>query len=296
MGGTGVVFEGTRLSDGYGVVIKTLRPVYAYNADLCRRLKREAEVARRVAHPGIVPVLDEGTLPDGSPYLVLERIHGEPMNHLLRRVGILGVQETLAILRRVCDILHRAHAAGYVHRDVKPEHMVLDRTPDGELKIWLLDFGVCAADTAPAGEKDRERGRVFGTPSYVSPEQASGNPDVDARADVFGLGILVWEALAGRVPFSGSTVTNLLRRIIREDAPRLALNAPQIGRELDAVVARMLARTPDKRYASARAVARAIAPLLEDARGTERMLAANLRLGPGAARGNDLTTVERTAA
>ena len=156
MGGTGVVFEGTRLSDGYGVVIKTLRPVYAYNADLCRRLKREAEVARRVAHPGIVPVLDEGTLPDGSPYLVLERIHGEPMNHLLRRVGILGVQETLAILRRVCDILHRAHAAGYVHRDVKPEHVVLDRTPFVKLRKLVMNLLVRSV-TAVVPRANRRR-------------------------------------------------------------------------------------------------------------------------------------------
>ncbi len=279
VGGTGVVFEAKRLSDGYPVVVKTLRPVFAYNADLNRRISREREVAHRVAHPSIVPVLDEGRLPDGSVYLVLERIHGEPLNRLLRRVGILGVRETLTIARRTCDVLHHAHAAGYVHRDVKPEHIILDRDRDGSLRVWLLDFGVCAAATAPEGERERERGRVFGTPSYVSPEQASGNPDVDARADVFGLGIVVFEALCGRVPFSAGNVTQLLRRIIREDAPRVGLLAPQVTRELDTVVGRMLSRLPQRRYPNMRAVSRALAPFIGDQKAVERRLAANIRAG-----------------
>ncbi|MBX3247654.1 MAG: serine/threonine protein kinase [Myxococcales bacterium] len=297
VGGTGVVFEATPLGpnrEDRPLVVKTLRPVFAYNADLVRRLRREGEVARRVAHPAIVPVLDEGLLPDGSPYLVLERIGGESMNRLLRRVGILDVPSTLAIVRRVCDVLHRAHAFGYVHRDVKPEHIVLDRSPDGELVVRLLDFGVCAAETAPTDERERERGRVFGTPSYVSPEQASGDPDVDARADIFGLGVVVYEALAGRLPFTGSTVTNLLRRIIREDAPRVGLNAPAVPEGVDALVARMLARRREDRIPSARALSRAIAPMLASPREIERRLAASLRHG----RGLDMatTTVHHDAA
>lgn len=294
VGGTGVVFEATRISDGHSVVVKTLRPVFAFHADLVRRLRREGEVARRVAHPSIVPVHDEGLLTDGSPFLVMERIGGEPLHRLLHRVGILDAPEALAIVRRVCDVLHRAHAFGYVHRDVKPEHVVLGRNVDGDLTVRLLDFGVCAADTAPTDERERERGRVFGTPSYVSPEQACGDPDVDARADVFGLGVVLFESLAGRVPFSGSTVTNLLRRIIREDAPTLSQCAPQISPELDSLVARMLARKREDRFPSARAVSRAIAPLLPDVRATERRLAAALRVGGSLA--GSATTVHQTAA
>ncbi len=279
VGGTGIVFAGTRLNDGHSVVIKTLRPIYAHNADLCRRLIREREVSQRVAHPAIVPVTDQGQLHDGSPYLVMERVHGEPLNRLLRRSGPLGVAEMLAITRRLCDVLHRAHAYGYVHRDVKPEHIVLDRTAEGDLKLWLLDFGVCASATAPPDERERERGRVFGTPSYVSPEQASGDPDVDARADIFGLGVCVFEALSGRLPFSGSTVTNLLRRIIREDAPRLGLVAPHVSREVDYVVAQMLARDRHRRLSTARHVMRALAPLVPRQRQLERQLAARIHRG-----------------
>lgn len=279
VGGTGVVFEATRIADDYPVVVKTLRPQFAYNMDLNRRLLREREVSRRVAHPGIVPVIDEGRINDGSPFLVMERIYGEPLNALLRRVGPLGVNETLAITRRVCDVLHRAHANGYVHRDVKPEHIVLDRSSSGDLKVWLLDFGVCASATAPTEERERERGRVFGTPSYVSPEQASGNPDVDARADIFGLGVVVFECLSGRLPFTGTTVTNLLRRIIREDAPRVGLIAPHVGRQIDGIVGRMLSRDRDQRFNSMRGLARTLAPFVPTQRATERHLAENVRAG-----------------
>ena len=302
IGGTGVCFDARRVTDDHPVVVKTLRPVFADHPDLARRLRREAEVSQRVAHPSLVPVIDEGMLSDGSPYTVMERIHGEPLHRILRRVGYLEVEEIAALTIRVADVLHRGHSAGYVHRDVKPEHIVLDRAPGGELRLWILDYGVCAAETAPQDEVERERGRVYGTPSYVSPEQASGNPMVDARADVFGLGVVVFEALAGRLPFSGSTVTNLLRRIIREDAPRVGLIVPDLPAEIDAVVSTMLARKREDRFANMRAVARALAPFVRDRRAVERRLAAGLDVqsrGLGhyrSAVGDEITTVQRTAA
>ncbi len=278
IGGTGVVFSARRLEDDATVVIKVLRPLYAHNPDLARRLQREAEIPRRVAHPGIVPVIDSGFLPDGSPYVTMLLARGEGLNELLFRAGPLGVSETAVVLHRVADILHRAHAEGYVHRDVKPEHILLDRAESGDLRVTLLDFGVCAAQTAPEDERERERGRVFGTPTYVSPEQATGNPDVDGRADIFGLGVVAFEALTGRPPFKARDVTSLLRRIIREDAPRAGLVAPHVGARVDELVARMMARNPDERFPSARAVTRALAPLLSNRRSVERNLAAGLHV------------------
>lgn len=276
IGGTAVVFEATRMEDGLDVVVKTLRPIFIDNPDLVRRLRREGEVARTVAHPGIVAVLDEGVLEDGSPYLVLERLRGECMARLLRRVTTLDAEIVGLVMVRLAAILHVAHAHGYVHRDVKPEHIVLDRGEDGGLRVRLLDFGVCAAQTAPQDEKSREVGRVFGTPSYVSPEQASGDPDVDARADVFGMGVVMFEALTGRLPFTGSNVANLLRRIIREDAPRAGLIRHDVDFAWDELVARALARVAEDRFPSMRALARAIAPLLPDRAAIEQRLLAIL--------------------
>lgn len=287
IGGTGVVFEAERLCDGAPTVVKTLRPVYAYNAELSRRLRREAEVARSSLHPGLVPALDEGSLPDGSPYVVMERVWGESLGRLMRREGPLEGPDMAAIAIRTAAVLHSVHRRGYVHRDVKPEHVLLDRSPDGELLVSVLDFGVCAAQTAPGDERDAERGRVYGTPSYVSPEQACGNPDVDGRADVFGLGVVMFEGLAGRLPFTGSSVTSLLRRIIAEDAPRLGLVAPQVHRDLDAVVARALSRDKDQRFPCMRSFARALAPHVGRRIEREREVAARLVVGeahPDAAR------------
>ncbi len=125
IGGTGVVFEAERLSDKHIVVIKTLRPCFLDHPDLGRRLRREAEVARNVIHPGIVPVLDEGTLEDGSPYIIMEKVRGESLSRILLRRTTLRVDETAVIAMRVASILHAAHLQGYTHRDVKPEHILL---------------------------------------------------------------------------------------------------------------------------------------------------------------------------
>ncbi len=276
IGGTGVVFEGRALSDGSAVAIKTLRPCYVNHIDLGTRLRREAEVSRRVAHPGIVRVFDEGMLEDGSPYIVMPLMEGESLARVLSREDVLPLAEVAAISSRVAAILHVAHGAGYVHRDVKPEHVLLNRTPEGELSVHLLDFGVCASHDASSEEKARENGRVFGTPSYVSPEQASGEPNVDGRADLFSLGIVMFEALCGRLPFTGPTVSKLLLRIIRDDAPRIGELRSDADPGLELIVARLLERDRRDRLPSARALARALLPYMGVRAEVERGIAGML--------------------
>lgn len=261
VGGTGVVFDVEHLETGEHFVLKAMRPVYAQNTDLQRRLLREAEVSRNVHHSGIVPVVDEGTLYDGSPYIVMEKVHGMSLSRLLLRVGRLSVEETALIAVRVSSVLHAAHAQGYVHRDIKPEHVIFEEQRGGGLQVWVLDFGVCAAATAPADEKERERGRVFGTPTYCSPEQASGLPEVDGRADIFGLAVTMFECLTGRVPFTGHDVNDLLRRIIRCETVRVSDVVPGLAPEIDEVVARAMTRAPADRFLTARAFSRALVPL-----------------------------------
>lgn len=282
-GGTGIVFEAERLATLEQVVVKMLRPAFAGNPDLMSRVRREVEVARRVFHPGIVPVIDHGTLHDGSPYIVMKRMRSESLSSYLRRNGALQPAQLAVIVARLASVLHSVHRHGYVHRDIKPEHILLNRGAYGELDVHLLDFGVCAADTAPSDERGRERGRVYGTPSYASPEQASGNPYVDARADLFGVGVTMFESLTQRLPFTGPDVTAVLRRIIREDAPRPKLFAPQLDDAMDALVARLLCRNPSGRLPSARALMRALDPWLSERVQTERLLAASLEVAPDAA-------------
>jgi serine/threonine-protein kinase len=280
MGGTGIVYEAERLATLECVVIKMLRPTHCGNPDLMSRVLREVEVARRVVHPGIVPVIDHGTLYDGSPYVVMKYMRSESLSSYLRRCGPLNARQVSVVVARLSSILHSVHRHGYVHRDIKPEHILLNRGGHGELDVHLLDFGVCAAETAPADERARERGRVYGTPSYSSPEQASGNPFVDARADLFGIGITMFEALTSKLPFTGSDVTAVLRRIIREDAPRARHLAPHVDDQMDGLIAKLLSRSPAARHPSARALMRALEPWLQDRVTTERTLAATLHVAP----------------
>lgn len=278
LGGTGIVFEAERLATLERVVIKMLRPTHAGNPDLVSRVRREVEVARRVFHPGIVPVIDHGTLHDESPYLVMRYMRSESLASYLRRSGPLNGPQVSVIMARLASILHSVHRHGYVHRDIKPEHILLNRGGYGELDVHLLDFGICAADTAPADERARERGRVYGTPSYASPEQASGNPYVDARADLFGVGITMFEALTGKLPFTGADVTAVLRRIIREDAPRTKYLSPYVDDQMDCLIGKLMSRAPATRLPSARALMRALDPWLGDRIRTERALAATLQV------------------
>jgi serine/threonine-protein kinase len=224
-----------------------------------------------------VPVLDEGTLRDGSPYIVMPLLTGESLSRLLLRLGTLDFATVASIVARVAAILHSAHCAGYVHRDVKPEHVLLERSPSGELLLYLLDFGVCSAREAPPEERGREKGKVFGTPSYVSPEQAAGECDVDGRADLFSLGVLMFEALVGHVPFTASSVSKLLLRIIQEDAPRVSHELASVEPAIDDIVARLMARDKEDRFPSARALSRALAVHVPNRAHVEHTLAGMVR-------------------
>lgn len=291
-GGTGIVFDGSCLMTCKPVALKMLRPHLIHQYDLAARLRRELEVSRRVLHPGVVRFFGEGTLSDGSPYLAMPRLQGVSLGRLLDRYGELPASVVLLLASRISSVLHSAHVAGYVHRDVKPEHIMLTQTARGELRVHLLDFGVCWSATADEAERRRESGRVFGTPHYVSPEQAAGEATIDGRADLFGLGVVMFEALTGSVPFSASSVTKLLVKIIREDAPRVS-DLIEVDAAVDCVVSQLLEREPERRMPTARALSRALLPFSRMRLDAERelLLLLSETCGAGAAS----TTVARKA-
>jgi eukaryotic-like serine/threonine-protein kinase len=278
LGGSGIVFEANCVSDQSVVAVKMLRPQFIRNDDLDNRLRREAEVSRRVRHPGIIPIIDQGTLHDGSTYIVMRRMYGESLARLLLRLRGLGPELTKAIMLRVAGILHSVHSAGYIHRDIKPEHILLNRSATGDLLVYLLDFGVCTSLFTSEKEKQRESGKVFGTPTYVSPEQATGNPNVDGRSDLFSLGVVLFETITGRVPFHGNTIPKLLLSVIGQDAPRLRTFSPNVEPELERIVALLLARDPNVRLGSARRLSRQLIPLTQNRRESERALASMLQV------------------
>jgi serine/threonine-protein kinase len=257
-GGTGAVYEAEQLGGGEPLAIKALLPG-APEADLiAERLRREARVARLLDHPNIVEIRDL-LEEQGELYLVMELLRGCSIAGELS-AGALAARRTLVIARQVLDALAHAHGRGVIHRDVKPDHVFL--TPAGEPgrayeRVKLLDFGLVKLVGDAAAEaglsKLTQTGMIFGTPAYMAPEQALGRA-VDGRADLYALGIAIFEMLTGRVPFRSPDPVTLVRMQAQVPAPTLAQRAP--GRpwctpELERLVGRALAKRPDDRYADA---------------------------------------------
>ena len=221
------------------------------------RFAREASVMRQLSHPRIVRHVADGATPEGAPWIAMEWLEGEDLAATLAR-GPMAAGDALAVCIAVADALGAAHAMGLVHRDLKPANVYL---VDGDpLQVKLLDFGVVRRLELGASMGRTRVGAMIGTPGYMSPEQARGDAQVDARADVFSLGCVLFECLTGRAVFSGEHLMALLAKVLLEEAPRLAalVGAPA---ELDELVARMLSKEAADRPADAAEVARAMRAL-----------------------------------
>jgi serine/threonine protein kinase len=270
-GGTAVVFA-ARGADGQPVAIKMLLPREAHVRELCERLEVEAEVSLHVRHPGIVACLDRGRLYDGSPFVVFERLHGQSLLSLLKARGPLPSAEAIVIFRALARVLSAVHAAGYVHRDVKPEHILLSEER-GMLRVHLIDFGVCQPRVGFAMAA-REPGRVFGTPGYAAPEQILAEGRIDARADLFAFGASLYQTLSGLPPYGDGNVAVLMRRTLEDTPLRLSRLCPHITARLDDCMQRLLARNPDARPLNARVLERALMQTFDTdlARAEQRVL------------------------
>jgi tetratricopeptide (TPR) repeat protein len=257
-GGMGAVFRARDRQRGEAVAVKTL---YRKSPEDTERFVREAELLAALSHPGIVRHIAHGKSPEDELYLVMEWLDGEDLAARLKRTGALSVEESLAVAGEVARALGAAHARGVVHRDVKPSNVFL--VGGAVDRVRILDFGIARlGDTMRGGHRPGLRSgepssapgpargtrtNVMGTPGYMAPEQARGDPNVDARADVFALGCVLFECLTGRVVFVGSHPMAVLAKILLEPPPRLRDLRPHMPRELDALLARMLASDPAAR-------------------------------------------------
>jgi serine/threonine-protein kinase len=258
-GGMGTVYRAHQTSLGRDVAIKILHPELAKNPDAVRRFHREARVATSLEHPNLVRVFLFGELPeDGSLYLVMEHLAGRSLVEVLDQDGLMPVPRAMHVLLQICDAIGVAHAQGIVHRDVKPENvMLVDRLGDPDY-VKVLDFGI-ARMLWDQQSALTQSGVIFGTARYISPEGASGEA-TDARSDVYSLGVLAYQLLTGITPFeAGSPVAMLMKHI--HDAPP-PLRARGEGRRVPQVIAdvvmRALAKNPDARYDDAATMARAL--------------------------------------
>jgi serine/threonine-protein kinase len=252
VGGMGSVYEVEHLELGKRFVLKALLSDLALREDLVARLRNEQRALGRLEHPNIVTVTDAGATRGNVPYFVMERLDGETLAQRLRRVRRLSPVEALRVANGVLEGLTAAHEIGVVHRDVKPPNIFL--AAGNRPKI--LDFGV--AKIADAGGAITARGVAVGTPRYMSPEQASGE-SVDGRSDLYAVGLILFEMIAGAGPFDDARDANemLLAHLGRAPA-RLSTRAPGVAPELDALVASLLAKDPDSRPRDARTAAAAI--------------------------------------
>jgi serine/threonine protein kinase len=246
MGGMGGVFRAHHLGLAHDVAIKVLRSEMRSGHIAPARFQREARSASRLDHPNCVRVTDFGELEDGTKFLVMELLVGD---ELKRRLGApLDPAEAIDIALQILDGLEHAHAHGVVHRDLKPENVLLTADHRGRRRIKLVDFGIAKLLEGDDVEQKLTRtGMLFGTPRYMSPEQAGGGK-VDARTDLYAVGLLLYEMLAGHPPFEADDVATLMRMHVLVPPPPLPATVPP---ELVAVVMRLLAKTRADRFATA---------------------------------------------
>ncbi|HEV8319989.1 MAG TPA: protein kinase [Myxococcota bacterium] len=253
-GGMGKVYRARDTLSGATVALKVLRAADA--GERAERFAREARLLAEISHPAIVRYVDHGTTGEGERWLAMEWLDGETLEARLRRAS-LDVPQTLALAARVAEALGMAHRRGIVHRDVKPSNLFLQ---DGRLeRVKMLDFGVAAlTNVGPGASSTGGAGAGIGTPGYMAPEQARGGPDVDARADVFSLGCVLFECLTGRPPFLAEHAIAVLAKILLEEVPLPGQLVPGVPPALDTLVGSMLAKDAARRPADAGAVLAAL--------------------------------------
>ncbi|HEY3255269.1 MAG TPA: serine/threonine-protein kinase [Polyangiaceae bacterium] len=254
-GGAGAVFEAEHLYTTRPVAIKLLIAEQAETSESRQRLLLEARALTVARHPGIVLGLDAGETEDGAPYLVMELLEGRTLEGILAVRRRIGVPDAVYIGMQLCDALAAAHERGILHRDIKPSNVFISRSESGREVTKIFDFGI--ARLPQQDQKITLQGAVLGTPEYMSPEQLLAQEDIDARCDIYALGISLYESLAGTVPFEGN-FGEVLLKVSTQPMPSLVARCPQVPPELEAAIERALARDPAERYATAREFAEAL--------------------------------------
>jgi serine/threonine-protein kinase len=267
-GGMGLVYEGLHRDIDKQVAIKVLRDDLSRRPEVVARFRQEAKSASRIGHENIVDISDFGETTRGASYFVMEFLDGEDLANVLGRDVTVDADRACAIVLQCCRALSATHAKGIVHRDIKPENIFLTQRDGVDDFVKIVDFGIAKmsdieTDGAP-GRKLTKTGMIFGTPEYMSPEQAAGK-ELDHRVDVYALGIILYECLAGRVPFEGDTFMGVLTQHLFAELPPIEEFNPnaKVSRELELVIRKALAKDPDDRYQDTEELAEAIKCALE---------------------------------
>jgi tRNA A-37 threonylcarbamoyl transferase component Bud32 len=253
-GGMGVVYRARDERLQRRVAIKVLPPELAFQRDIRERFTREAQTAARLSHPHIVPIHSVGE-GGGLVYFVMGYVDGESVAARIRRRGRLPVEEVRRIMKEAADALSAAHALSIIHRDIKPDNILLEGTRG---RVMVTDFGIAKALSATSGATLTGAGVAIGTPAFMSPEQAAGEREIDGRSDVYSLGIVAYQMLTGELPFNAPTVAGILMKQITEPAPDLRAKRADAPEDLALAVTRCLEKDPENRWPSADALRRAL--------------------------------------
>ena len=275
-GGMGQVYEAQHLNINKRFAIKLLRPEIVSNKEAVARFRQEAWSASSIGHENIVEIDDFATLPNGSVYLAMEYLQGQALSDRMRALPPVALDEALGVLMQVCRGLAAAHDKGIVHRDMKPENVFLAEK-QGRVIAKILDFGIAKVSGAEGSQSLTRTGTIFGTPHYMSPEQALGRP-LDHRTDIYSVGVIMYELFTGRVPFEAESFMGILTKHITVEpvAPRLMSPDRQILPEVEAVILRAMAKEVADRYQT-------MAELLAQLNELAEVHAPNvLRVAPGA--------------
>jgi len=261
-GGMGVVVAATHLQLDERVALKFLLPDALANPEAVERFAREARAAVKIKSEHVARVSDVGTLESGSPYMVMEYLHGEDLAAWVHRNGAMAAPEAIEFLLQACEAIAEAHALGIVHRDLKPANLFVTRRVDGSPCIKVLDFGISKL-TVPGATPEfsmTKTSTVMGSPLYMSPEQMSSSRNVDMRTDIWALGVILYESLTGRVPFEAETMPQLCGMILQDPPRPIHELRPDLPPALQQAVLRCLEKSRDRRWSNVADLAFALAP------------------------------------
>jgi serine/threonine-protein kinase len=254
-GGMGVVYRARDERLQRRVAIKVLPPELAFQDEIRQRFMREAQTAAKLSHPNIVPIhgVDEG---GGLVYFVMGLVDGESLGARIKRRGQLPMEEVRRIMKETADALSAAHAFSVVHRDIKPDNILLEGTRG---RVMVTDFGIAKAlSGAGSGATLTGAGVAIGTPAYMSPEQAAGEREIDGRSDVYSLGVVAYQMVTGELPFQAPTVAGILMKQITEPAPMVTLKRADVPEDLALAISRCLEKDPENRWPTADSLRRAL--------------------------------------
>src|SRR2546425_3893355 len=307
-GGMGAVYRARHILLGDRVAIKVLPPEMRGNTEWLRRFQREGQAARRFRHPNAVTVYDLRTSGDGTIYLVMEYVEGNTLDAELRKHGKFSPADAVAVLDPIMSVLNAAHDMGVVHRDLKPENIMIGKpSTGGEPVVKLLDLGIAKLREVAGSEKTGNTnltvaGQMLGTPYYMSPEQwgelpHDGNSEIDGRADIYSLGVVLYELIAGQRPFGGLTLAELRRQHVSVTPPPLHEVAPGVPESFSRAIARSIAKDRSERQSTAGELEKELVAALSDEGIAPSVSIADLASEPsfGVSRGV-LTSPQQTAA